>query len=161
MIDQTLNDGIFHVSRNFLFEVIIVTLVRQMRGTHDYVLDGAFEAPAHFLCAWAITHVMVLKIGMVLGSFSPFASERFGLLVYVGFVSNLCRMDGGVREDKTAEYILIVVYRVRDKLLENIRMRQTRPRFVRVMKYCVLDNCLRLHHNINYLGVYLFHQRVH
>lgn len=125
MIDQTLNDGIFHVSRNFLFEVVIVTLVCQMRGTHDYVLDGAFEAPANFLCAWAITHVMVLEIGMVLSGFSPFTSERFGLLVYVGLVGNLCRMDGDVRKDKTAEYILICVYRVHDKLLENIRMRQT------------------------------------
>jgi len=89
MIDQTLNDGIFHVSRNFLFEVIIVTLVRQMRGTHNYVLDGAFEAPAHFFCARAITHMMVLEIGMVLGGFSPFANERFGPLVYVEFVGNL------------------------------------------------------------------------
>jgi len=105
MIDQALNDDVFHVTGNFLFEVhvVVAALVGQMRGAHDYVLDGALEAPAHFLGVWTAARVMVLQIGMVLGGFSPLAGERFGPLVHARFVGDLCMADGKMRggEDKT------------------------------------------------------------
>jgi len=96
MIDQALNDGVSHVAGNFLFEVL-VALVRQMGGAHDYVLDGALEAPAYFLGARTTARVMVLEVDVVLGGVSPFAGEGFGPVVHAGFVSDLCKADGQVR----------------------------------------------------------------
>jgi len=91
-----LNDDVFHVAGNFLFEVR-VTLVRQMGGAHNYVLDGALEAPAYFLGARTAARVMVLEVGMVLGGVSPFAGEGFGPVVHAGFLGDLCKVDGQVR----------------------------------------------------------------
>jgi len=108
MIDQALNDDVFHVAGYYLFEArVVFALVRQMRGAYDYVLDGALEAPAHFLGAWTAARVMVLEIDVVLGGVSPFARERFGPLVHAGFVGDLCKEDGG------RKYILTCVYRER------------------------------------------------
>lgn len=104
MIDQALNDDVFHVAGNFLFEVhVVASLVGQMRSAHDYVLDGALETPTHFHGVWTVACVMVLQIGMVLGGFSPLADKRFGPLVHAGFVGDLYMVDGEVRggEDKT------------------------------------------------------------
>lgn len=96
MIDQALNDDVFHVAGNFLFKVhiVVATLVRQMRGAHDYVLDGALKGPTQFLGVWTAARVMVLEIDLVLGGVSPFAGERFGPLVHAGFVGYLCTVDG-------------------------------------------------------------------
>jgi len=91
MIDQASNDDVFHVAGNLLFEVL-VALVRQMGGAHDYVLDGALEAPAHFLGARTAARVMVLEVNVVLGGVSPFAGERFGPVVHGGIVGDLCTM---------------------------------------------------------------------
>jgi len=131
MIDQALNDDVFHVAGNFLFEVhIVAALVGQMRGAHDYVLDGALEAPTHFHGVWTVARVMVLQIGMVLGGVSPLADERFGPLVHAGFVGDLCMADGEMRgcEDKTVmaeKYVNVTgIYRERRKIgrkLQNIR----------------------------------------
>lgn len=95
-IDQALNDDVSHVAGNFLFEVH-VALVRQMSGAHDYVLDGALEAPAHFLSARTAARVMVLEVGVVLGGVSPFTGEGFGPVVHAGFFGDLCKADGQVR----------------------------------------------------------------
>lgn len=95
-IYQALNDDVFHVAGNFLFEVL-VAIFRQTGGAYDYVLNGALEGPAHFLGVRTAARMMVLEVDLVLDGVGPFGGERFGPVVHAGFVGDLCKADGQVR----------------------------------------------------------------